>query len=111
MPQHAFASATVQDFFRAVTRLKSPEECREFFADLCTTSEVLSFADRLAIAGLAQRGLPYRTISSITGASSATIARIVHSLKYGTGTLARVVDPGEVPGTVRIFHTLRSLLP
>lgn len=41
--------------------------------------------ERWQIARLAWMGFPYRVITAKTGASSTTIARVVHWLTYGKG--------------------------
>ena len=40
----------VQDLFEAILTLENVEECFQFFEDVCTVNEVLSIAQRLAVA-------------------------------------------------------------
>lgn len=104
-----FASAHVDDLFTALRRLRTDEECRAFFSDLCSTGEVLGLADRFFIARCAKQGMPYRVISAKTGASSATIARVVHALKYGTGTLSDIcADCATHSNLTKMSRLIRS---
>ena len=69
--------------FEAVLALKDQEECRAFFQDLCTVSELRAMAQRLEVAQLLDQGLIYNDILQRTGASSATISRVNRALQYG----------------------------
>ncbi len=69
--------------YRAVLSLKTPEECRAFFEDLCTVAELKAMSQRLEVAQLLDEGLIYNDILQRTGASSATISRVNRALQYG----------------------------
>ena len=69
--------------YQAVVGLKSVEECERFFEDLCTPTEVEAMADRWLVAGLVDRGVPYREIHDRTGVSTATVTRVGRALKLG----------------------------
>lgn len=69
--------------YRAVLSLKTPEECRAFFEDLCTVAELKVMSQRLEVAQLLDEGLIYNDILQRTGASSATISRVNRALQYG----------------------------
>ena len=71
--------------FGAVLTLKSVEECRAFFRDLCTPAELQALADRWAVVGLLQAGEPYREIHKQTGVSVTTIGRVARYLSNGNG--------------------------
>ena len=73
----------VDNLFDAVLKLKTRDECYDFFEDLCTISEILSMAQRLEVAKLLNRGMKYQDIAKNTGASTATVSRVNRSLKYG----------------------------
>ena len=72
------------DLYRAILLLKTPEECYNFFVDLCTISELKAMEQRFEVAKLLNQGMIYNDILSETGASSATISRVNRSLNYGT---------------------------
>lgn len=71
--------------YTAVLTLRSVEECREFFRDLCTPAELQAMADRWAVVEMLQRGLPYREIQRHTGVSVTTIGRVARYLTAGNG--------------------------
>lgn len=80
------------DLFDAVTRLNDREEASRFFRDLCTVSELEAMAERWHVARLVEQGIPYRQISKMTGASTATITRIAHWVRHGEGGYRRMLD-------------------
>ncbi len=69
--------------YEAILTLKTPEECRAFFLDLCSAAELRAMAQRLEVAQLLDEGLIYNHILERTGASSATISRVNRALQYG----------------------------
>mgnify|MGYP000826741020 CR=1 FL=1 len=73
------------DMYRAILTLKTVEECKQFFDDLCTFSELKAMEQRFELAKLLNDGLIYNDILEKTGASSATISRVNRSLQYGDG--------------------------
>ena len=66
--------------FNAVAVLRTADECRAFFRDLCTPAEIQAMADRWAAVDCLQRGLPYREIHRLTGVSVTTIGRVARFL-------------------------------
>lgn len=73
------------DFFEAVLKLKTTEDCRNFFEDICTIKELQDISQRLEVASLLKQGRSYQDISKNTGASTATISRVSRCLNYGSG--------------------------
>ena len=71
------------DMYRAILTLKTVEECKQFFDDLCTVTELQAMEQRFDVAVYLQQGLVYLDILEKTGASSATISRVNRSLNYG----------------------------
>jgi TrpR-related protein YerC/YecD len=78
--------------FSAVLTLKSIDECRSFFRDLCTPAELQALADRWAVVGLLQQGVPYREIHKQTGVSVTTIGRVARYLQNGNGGYTLAAD-------------------
>ena len=72
--------------------LENVEECYKFFDDLCTIRETLSFAQRMDVARMLDRGCSYQQAIAATGASSATISRVKRCLDYGAGGYRLVLD-------------------
>ena len=62
--------------YRAILTLETPEECYQFFQDLCTISELRAMEQRYEVATLLNEGMIYQEILEKTGASSATISRV-----------------------------------
>ena len=73
---------------QAVLTLRTVDECRDFFRDLCTPAELQALADRWTVVGLLQAGLPYREINRQTGVSVTTIGRVARYLAAGNGGYA-----------------------
>ena len=71
--------------FDAIGRLRDRKEYARFFRDLCTLAELEAMAERWAIARMVAKKIPYRKISEVTGASTATITRIAHWVHHGEG--------------------------
>lgn len=78
--------------YEAMLSLKTKEECRAFFQDLCTITEVKAMAQRIEVARLLDQGLIYNEILEKTGTSSATISRINRALQYGADGYRIVLD-------------------
>ena len=73
----------VKDLFEAILTLENVEECFDFFEDVCTVNEVLSIAQRFAVAKMLKENNTYLEVAKETGASTATISRVNRSLNYG----------------------------
>ncbi len=80
------------DFFEAVVKLQSKEDCERFFEDICTIKEMEDMTQRLQVAALLKAGKNYREISEKTGASTATISRVNRCLVYGRGGYALILE-------------------
>lgn len=80
-----FNMEAFDDLFMAVLKLKSKEDCRKFFEDVCTIKELQDVSQRLEVAKLLKEGKNYQEVSKKTGASTATICRVNKCLNYGSG--------------------------
>ena len=69
--------------YESILTLGSVEECRSFFRDLCTVSELRAMEQRMEVAMYLAEGMIYNDILDRTGASSATISRVNRCLQYG----------------------------
>ena len=76
--------------FEAVLGLKSVDECRAFFKDLCTAAELRAMTQRFTVAVMLSENTVYSEIVERTGASSATVARVGRALQYGEGYKAAI---------------------
>ena len=79
----SFHTELTEYFYNAVLKLRDAEECRNFFEDVCTVNEVLSIAQRFAVAKMLKENHTYLEVAKETGASTATISRVNRSLNYG----------------------------
>jgi TrpR-related protein YerC/YecD len=77
-----------RSLYSAILTLRSVEECREFFRDLCTPAELQAMADRWAVVEYLQRDMPYREIHRLTGVSVTTIGRVARYVNAGNGGYA-----------------------
>jgi TrpR-related protein YerC/YecD len=66
--------------YKAILSLKSEEECKLFFMDLCTPKEVKDMKERMKVAVLLSGGKSYRQIYRETGVSLSTIVRVARFL-------------------------------
>lgn len=77
---------------KAISSLKTEDECAAFLEDACTIKEIQDMAQRLEVASLLSAKLSYQEISKETGASTATISRVNRCLTYGKGGYHLVLD-------------------
>lgn len=84
--------------YRAIVSLQDVDECRRFFQDLCTVSELKAMEQRMEVAMLLDQGLIYSDILERTGASSATISRVNRALLNGAGGYVSVLGKMKEDG-------------
>ena len=65
--------------------ISSTATMKAFLRDLCTMTELDAMGQRLQVASLVDEGVSYSEISKRTGASTATVTRVAHWLRYGEG--------------------------
>ena len=87
------SSKKINELYEAILLLKTPNECRAFFRDLCTLAEIETMAERFQIAKMVNRNIPYREVSKKTGSSTATVTRVTHWLHHGMGGYKLALDP------------------
>ena len=78
--------------FETVLKLKTVEECYDFFEDLCTIKDLQDLSQRMEVATLLHEGQSFLQISAKTGASTATIGRVNKCLNYGSGGYRRALQ-------------------
>ena len=89
---HEWRTPGIQDLCEAVASLKTADEAERFLRDLCTISELEAMAHRWQAAQLVDEGRPYLEVSKTTGASTATVTRVAHWLRYGEGGYRLALD-------------------
>lgn len=78
-------SAEANELFAAMLKLKTVDECRRFFRDLCTPEEIIAMADRWQAAKMLSRDLDYRDVAGRLHMSTTTVVRVAHWLRQGMG--------------------------
>lgn len=86
---------SIETLFKAVLTLQTPDECRRFFTDLCTITELKSISQRMEVALMLKEGSVYTDIAEKTGASTATISRVNRCINYGSDGYNLVIDRME----------------
>ena len=71
------------EMYKAILTLRTVDDCKRFFDDLCTVTELQAMEQRYQVAVYLSQGMIYNDILERTGASSATISRVNRSLQYG----------------------------
>jgi TrpR-related protein YerC/YecD len=82
---HPYSQKKAEELWQAVLSLKTKEECRRFFRDLCTIEEMTAMADRWQAVKKINNNESYREIAKQVGMSSTTVARVAYWLKHGQG--------------------------
>ncbi len=87
-----FKDSSIDELFDAILSLENRDDCHEFFEDLCTINELISLSQRLSVAKKLDEGKTFSTITTETGASSATIGRVNRCLSYGNGGYKNIIE-------------------
>ena len=74
-----------RNLYQAMLTLRTVDEFRAFFRDLCTPAEIEAMSDRWAVVEWLERGAPYREIHKHTGVSLTTISRVERYVGDGNG--------------------------
>lgn len=82
---HEWRTSEIKDLCETIVSLRTEDEAERFLRDLCTLSELEAMAHRWQAARLVDEGRPYLEVSKATGASTATVTRVAHWLRYGEG--------------------------
>ena len=78
-------------FYEAVLKLKTVDECRGFFEDICSAYELQTIEQRFQLLYLLTTGHSYSEIAAQTGASSATISRASRQLNNSSCDIASII--------------------
>lgn len=71
--------------YQLILSLKTEEDCRLLFDDLCTFKEIEQMAQRVKAAKLLMEGKTYNQVIEQTDISSATLSRVSRCVQYGEG--------------------------
>ena len=86
-------SKNENELFEAIVSIDNIEECKNFFYDLCTPSEINEFSTRWLIVRLLSKKIPYRQIAAETGVSTTTVGRVARYMKYGPVSYTHLTLP------------------
>lgn len=75
----------IDDLFALIASVKTPQECRLLFEDLCTFKEIEQMAQRVKAARLLMEGKTYASVIEQTDISSATLSRVSRCVQTGKG--------------------------
>lgn len=75
----------IQELYRIIAQLQTPEDCSALFEDLCTRKEVEKMAERIYAAKLLMQGKTYNQVIADSDISSATLSRVSRCVQYGEG--------------------------
>lgn len=89
---HEWRTPEITDLFKTIVSLKTEQEASQFLRDLCTISELEAMSHRWHAARLVDEGRPYLEVAKATGASTATVTRVAHWLRYGEGGYRSALD-------------------
>lgn len=90
-----------QALISALRSCKTDQAMGSFLRDVASLSELQSLSERLEIARLLGKGLSYRQVSSLTGASTTTVARVSQFLENGEGGYREILK-------VHRYHDVRK---
>ena len=85
----------IEDLYDLIVSLKSREDCRELFSDMCTNKEIEQMAQRIYAARLLIEGKTYNQVIEETDISSATLSRVSRCVQYGEGYRKFLADGEE----------------
>ena len=83
------------DLYDLIASLKTREDCRKLFSDMCTNKEIEQMAQRICAARLLIEGKTYNRVIEETDISSATLSRVSRCVQYGEGYRKFLGDGAE----------------
>ena len=75
----------IRQLYRLIADMKTEEDCRALFSDLCTEKEIEKMAERVYAARLLLEGKTYNQVMAESNISSATLSWVSRSVQYGRG--------------------------
>ena len=85
----------IDDLYDLILSLKTREDCRALFSDMCTNKEIEQMAQRIYAARLLIEGKTYNQVIEETDISSATLSRVSRCVQYGEGYRKFLADGEE----------------
>ena len=75
----------ISRLYQLIASMKTEEDCKALFSDLCTEKEIEKMAERVYAAQLLMEGKTYNQVMAQSNISSATLSRVSRSVQYGQG--------------------------
>lgn len=88
-------NALFKQLLKALRDCKSEDQLANFLRDVATLPELQALSERLEVARLLGDGQTYRGATELTGASTATVARVARFLEAGEGGYRHVLGLGH----------------
>lgn len=85
MTENKITEEMFDELYRTVARLKTPEDAKALFDDLCTYKEIEQMAQRITAAKLLLEDKTYAQVIEQTDISSATLSRVSRCVQHGSG--------------------------
>ena len=82
----------LDDLADAVLLLRDRDDATRFLRDLCTLAELEQLTHRWQIVRLLEQKIAYLEIAERIGTSTATVTRVAHWLRHGTGGYRVVLE-------------------
>ena len=83
----------INELYELIASLKTAEDCRDLFGDLCTFKEIEQMAQRIKAAKLLVEGKTYQQITDVCDISPATLSRVSLCVQYGNGYVKFLKKP------------------
>lgn len=96
MDQDKIRTPEVEAMLRVFAALDEPDDIYALLMDMCTIREISEMSQRLQVAQLLAKKVPYTEIQKLTGVSTTTISRVSKCLNYGAGGYSRAVELAAV---------------
>lgn len=77
--------------YKVLANVKSEEDFKRLFEDLCTYQEIENMEQRLTCAKLLMDGETYTQVIEKTDVSSATLSRVSRCIRHGSGGYSEVL--------------------
>ena len=85
MSDRKITNEIIDEMYELIVSLKSVDDCRDLFGDMCTNKEIEQMAQRIKAARLLMSGKTYNQVIEETDISSATLSRVSRCVQYGNG--------------------------
>ncbi len=85
MQSGKISESDISELYRLILSLKTEDDCKMLFEDLCTVREIEKMAQRVKAAKLLIEGETYNRVICKTDISSATLSRVSRCVRYGEG--------------------------